>query len=307
MEYPKVSIITPSFNQAKYLEATIKSVLYQEYPNLEYIIIDGGSTDGSQEIIKKYEHRLTYWCSEPDGGQHDAINKGFAMSSRDTMAWLNSDDLYFLWTFETLSSVMREFSKVKWVSSLLTSLIDSDSFFLGLCIRSDFRFDAFLDLSYLPKVTSCAIYIQQESTFWRRELWLKVGEKVDSEIKFVGDFELWCRFFEFAKLHGIDSLLTSFCKHKEQKTQDFEPYKLEAMTALIKHRGKNKCNPSVVWNGIFLLRLDKSLEYFPFIRKKLGCSRRKIYRASGSEKSTGWKEYSYNFFPYTILNGKIYL
>src|SRR6266540_1724223 len=92
---PKVSIITPSFNQGQFLEESIRSVLEQDYPSIEYIIVDGGSRDNSVEIIQKYQHRLTWWVSEKDKGHADALNKGFSHATGEILAWLNSDDIYF--------------------------------------------------------------------------------------------------------------------------------------------------------------------------------------------------------------------
>src|SRR5712664_2616221 len=111
---PRISIVTPSFNQASYLEAALKSVLDQNYPNLEYIVVDGGSTDGSVEIIQRYADRLTYWVSQPDRGQMDALNKGFRRTTGEIMAWLNSDDMLCSWALQTVGHIFQDLPAVQW-------------------------------------------------------------------------------------------------------------------------------------------------------------------------------------------------
>src|ERR1051325_5733493 len=106
--WPRISVITPSYNQAQFLEQTIRSVLLQGYPNLEYIIIDGHSSDGSAEIIKRYEQHLAFWVSEPDRGQSHAINKGLTMATGQIMCWLNSDDYYLPGTLETVATALAD-------------------------------------------------------------------------------------------------------------------------------------------------------------------------------------------------------
>jgi glycosyltransferase involved in cell wall biosynthesis len=115
--WPKISIVTPSYNQGRFLEEAICSVLDQGYPNLEYIIIDGGSTDESVEIIRKFEKHLAYWVSERDQGHYDAINKGFAHATGEIMAWLNSDDKYTPWAFRVVAEIVTTLPQVQWLTS----------------------------------------------------------------------------------------------------------------------------------------------------------------------------------------------
>lgn len=202
--YPKISIVTPSFNQAEFLEGTIQSVLGQGYPNLEYIIIDGGSTDGSKSIIEKYASNLAYWCSEPDGGQYSAINKGFAKATGEVMAWINSDDLYFGWTFREVASVFSKFSEVKWITSLYPCIWSKQGTPVVVRERDGFHSSFFAMGYYMSRGKGLSRgYIQQESTFWRRDLWLQAGGHLSERFSLAGDFELWSRFFAFAELVGV--------------------------------------------------------------------------------------------------------
>lgn len=201
MKYPKISIITPNFCGAEYLEETIKSVLGQNYPNLEYIIIDGGSTDGSVEVIKKYENQLSYWVSEPDNGMYHAIQKGFDRSTGEIMAWINSDDMYHKNSFYTVAEIFGSFEQVKWLVGVSTNL---DT--LGRTInvrpsRSFTKYD-FFNRDFR--------WIQQESTFWRRSLWNIAGSTMDLNLKYAGDLDLWMKFFNHEKLYVAHVLIGGF-------------------------------------------------------------------------------------------------
>jgi glycosyltransferase involved in cell wall biosynthesis len=160
MDPPKLSIVTPSFNQGRFLEETILSVLNQNYPNLEYLIIDGGSTDNSVEIIKRYEARLTYWVSEPDRGQVHALNKGLERATGTYFAFINSDDLYLPGIFSELVNCFRENPDCQWLCG--------DTIFFGEGHQTRL-YPAIVPRS-AAQALSWLAHCPQPGMFWRREL-----------------------------------------------------------------------------------------------------------------------------------------
>lgn len=223
MKYPKISIVTPSYNQAEFLEHTIRSVLDQGYPNLEYIVIDGGSTDGSVDIIKKYADRITYWVSEKDNGQYDAINKGFSHSTGDIMGWINSSDIHYPWTFKTIAEIFEQLSEVQWLAGMPTHLSTGNAPQRVATSNPKNIYDI-LNGNYR--------WIQQESVFWKRDLWIKAGGQLDIKIKYAEDFNLWLRFFKHAKLYNVNTILAGFRYHDVRRGGDSvnDKYDTEAKT-----------------------------------------------------------------------------
>ena len=210
MNYPKISIVTPSYNQAQFLEKTIISVINQNYPNLEYIIIDGGSTDGSADIIKKYEKHLTYWVSEKDSGQSEALNKGFAKATGEIYAYLNSDDIY---QPDALNFVGDFFNNYPIVDLLYGSafLLDHDDRRIGIIPSLPFKLKEFLNGVFS---------IPQQSTFWKPNVYEKVGGfNEENQTCMDGEFFAWAAFNSF-NLKNVDNVLGSFRLHKLSKTSD---------------------------------------------------------------------------------------
>ena len=204
---PKVSIVTPSFNQARFLEATMRSVLTQDYPSVEYIVIDGASTDGSVEIIKKYTDQLTEWVSEPDRGQTDAINKGFARATGEIMAWLNSDDTYEPGAISAAVAFLQIHPEIGLVYGD-TNFINAEGKIIG-------KFNA--QQTSLKRLHRGGVYIPQQAAFWRAALWHQVGP-LDPSFYFAMDYDLWVRLAQVTEIRYTPQLWANFRLHGDAKT-----------------------------------------------------------------------------------------
>jgi len=222
----KFTIVTPSYNQARFLDASIRSVLDQAYPDLEYFVMDGGSTDGSPDIIRGYADRLAGWRSHPDRGHMDAVQEGFARSTGEIMGWLNSDDMLTPWALRVVAEAFRLFPGVQWITSMYPMVMNEDGLVAGARRSEGFQAGAFYrgrNAPFNPWFYSSMI--QQESTFWRRGLWEKAGATVDTTLRLAGDFELWSRFFEHAELYTLAVPLGIFRFQRESFTAlEFEGY-----------------------------------------------------------------------------------
>jgi len=208
LNYPKISIVTPSYNQAQFLEKTILSVLNQNYPNLEYIIIDGGSTDGSLEVIKKYEKHLTYWVSEKDKGQADAINKGFQKSSGEILAWLNADDLYLPNTLLKIKEAFQKHRETQFIYGH-SALVDKKDNIIRICYT-------------VPQTYHSYIYdrggnIFQGTVFWKKDIFYKHGG-IDSKLYFAMEYKLFDNFFKHERGIFLNDILAAYRIHKEAKS-----------------------------------------------------------------------------------------
>ncbi len=206
--FPKITIITPTYNQGEFIEKTIISVLDQNYPNLEYIIIDGGSTDATIDIIKKYEKQITYWISEPDYGQSDAINKGFKLASGDIINWLNSDDYL---EENTLSMIANEF-KIHSIDVLCgySNLITPKGVIKKRTSRPETNYAEFIAHGH----------IMQPSTFFSKEIFNEFTP-LENSLHYMMDHYLWLQYickYGTAKVKYIDSTIAHVLIHENAKS-----------------------------------------------------------------------------------------
>ena len=211
----KISIITPSFNQAQFIEETILSVKNQGYSNYEHIILDGGSTDGTIEILEKYRSDIRY-ISEKDAGQTDAINRGLRMAYGDILAFINSDDFYLPGTFHKIADAFNH-SDALWLVGDY-KIID----FQGRNIqRFVIQYKKFLRENALKRTILLANSIPQPSTFWKREVLEEIGF-FNMEYRYAFDYEYWLRIMEWNRPFLIKEPLSAFRIHSQSKgSQDF--------------------------------------------------------------------------------------
>ncbi len=223
----KFSIITPVLNMERYISETIESVLYQEGDfEIEYIIMDGGSTDKTLMIINKYRERLesnqisikckdvTFSChSEKDKGMYDAINKGFQKSTGDILAWINADDYYLPNAFKTVLDCFNKYPEIHWLKGI-TRVIDST----GKIISRDESVTYHKNWIQKGIYGREAYYISQDSVFWRRSLWQEAGP-INPDLKNAGDYELWIKFANFAPLQVVNFPVSVFRKLENSLTK----------------------------------------------------------------------------------------
>ena len=215
-EWPKISIVTPSYNYEHYLEATIRSVLLQGYPNIEYIVQDDGSTDGSVELIKRYEKFLASWAREPNSGQPSVINRGLHRSTGSILAFINSDDFYAPGAFRAAAQFFHDHQEVDLINGRCR-LVDEYGNKIGEQFGDITRLDEALDLW---NVWWKKRYFAQPETFWRRRIWERIGDfRTDLYIAF--DYEYWVRMLlAGAVVRRVDTELACFRLHPSQKTKD---------------------------------------------------------------------------------------
>jgi hypothetical protein len=204
---PRISIVTSCFNAEAYVEQTLRSVIQQDYSNIEYIFIDGASTDGTLRIAHQYESRLALLKSESDEGQYHGIQKGLGHATGEIMAWLNGDDMYYPWTLALVGHIFSTFPEVDWI-------IGSPSYMNshGICTRVSGVSASAYPRSYISNGwyrPALAGYLQQESMFWRKRLWDRVGG-LDLSFSYAADFDLWRRFSCYAELVPVAVPLALF-------------------------------------------------------------------------------------------------
>ncbi len=294
---PSISLVTASFRAAATLEPTIRSVVEQRYPHLEYIVSDGGSDDCTRKILERNSGSLAKWWSEPDAGQYDAINKGFAASTGEIMGWLNADDMLLPRSLHLIGEVFAQLPEVEWISTLRPGFWDANGYFVGTDRIPGFSRAAFPDGLYLPGVQPRGHWIQQESTFWRRSLWERTGGALNTKYGLAADFELWSRFFASGQLHGLDYPLAGFRIIGGQRSENITAYLEEARQALDAARKRVQWTELGTNRFLYSTKARKISMVQHAIQTRLGYPALRISNRNMKEAGSGWAVSPYDFLP----------
>jgi glycosyltransferase involved in cell wall biosynthesis len=235
-----IAIVTPSFNQGKFLAAALDSVLNQNFRGLQYVVMDGGSSDGSVDLIRERAGLLVEWRSGDDGGQYEAINNGFAATDAPIMGWLNADDMHLPWALSLVAEIFGAFPKVRWLTTRFPIRWDEAGRAVNCSDVRGYSRRGMMRGENMPGSRGFTTWpIQQESTFWRRDLWEEAGGRLDTTLSLAADFDLWMRFAKLTEPVSISVPLAGFRRHGEQKTSKFSAiYAEQAMQALVRNGGK---------------------------------------------------------------------
>lgn len=240
----KISVVTPSYNQATFLERTIRSVHEAGHPNVEHIVIDGGSTDNSVDIIRKYSDRIAYWTSEKDRGQSDAINKGFARCTGDILCWLNSDDTFLPGALRRVADAAERYPSHNFFFGDIQFIDAEDR------VGNPQRFAPITAANMLMEGMVCS----QPATFWRRSLMDQSGP-VDIACQYTMDWDLFCRMAPFARYKYINAFLATYRLHDASKTCTNS----QAAGAEMAERRKRYCDQQYpLWQQRLLMPLLKA-------------------------------------------------
>ena len=273
----KLSLVTPTFNRADLLPETLSSIAQQKGTfDLQYIVMDGGSTDDTKDILKAHEKIIDTWVSEPDDGMYDAISKGFERCDGDVLGWINSDDILFPWTLDLINRIFNDIPETQWISTLTQAAIDAAGDILYFRKVPGYSQQAFFDGVYFGFGGAgdfhATEFIQQESTFFRRSLWEKVGPTALSSQSLAGDFALWTAFMEEAPPLGVDAPLGAFRVHSAGQLSrgKRETYVKECKDALDNVRERLKYSPAPqdganTYTGLYAEKQSPELDNSPWV------------------------------------------